>query len=114
MQMQARILVGSLREIRTKKGASLRKLSLKVLDVGSECGSDVSTYWIDFLGDAALTQVELDSVMGNEFTIDVRFVKATKGNNGNAYLNVSGGAIAAADGRVVQASLRDHQMKEAS
>lgn len=114
MQMQARILVGSLREIKTKKGTQLHKSSLKVLDIGSECGSDVSTYWIDFLGDAALSQVELDSVVGNEFTIDVRFVKATKGNNGNAYLNVAGGAIVTGDGQVVQSALRDHQLKQAS
>lgn len=114
MQMQARILVGSLREVKTKKGAQLRKSSLKVCDVGTECGSNITTYWIDFLGDAALDQVELDSVMGNEFTIDVAFAKASLGKNGNTYLNMTGGAIFTADGRVVQSALRDHQQKRAS
>jgi hypothetical protein len=113
MQMQARILVGSLREVKTKKGESLRKTSLKVLDIGPECGSEVATYWIDFLGDAALDQVELDSVMGGEFVVDVRFVRASE-SKGKAYLNLSGGAIATSEGWIVQSALRDHQLKQVS
>ncbi len=113
MQMQGRILVGSVREVKTKKGAKLPKCSVKVLDLGPECGSDVSTYWIDFLGDAALDQVELDSAMGSEFTIDIKFVRSSFAN-GKAYLNISGGAILNADGLVLQAGLRNHHQKLAS
>lgn len=113
MQMQARILVGSLREVKTKKGTNLAKSSVKVLDIGPECGSDVTTYWIDFLGDAALSQVELDSIVGEEFTIDVRFVRSSMGN-GKAFLNVSGGAITSGDGHIVQRALNEQHMKRAS
>ena len=114
MQMQGRVLVGSVREVKTKKGAKLPKCSVKVLDLGPECGSDVSTYWVDFLGDAALDQVELDSAMGSEFTIDIKYVRSSAGKDGKAYLNVTGGAIVNADGLVLQASLRNHQQKLAS
>ncbi len=113
MQMQARILVGKVTEVRTRKGQPLSKASLKVLDLGPECGSDVTTYWIDFLGDAAFSQVELDSIMGEEYTIDVRFVRASCKDT-KAYLNLSGGAIADADGQIVQPALRNHHMKKAS
>jgi len=114
MQMQARILVGSLREATTRKGEKLPKCSLRVLDLGIECGSDVTTYWIDFLGDAALNQDELDSVMGGEFTIDIRSVRSSLGKNGKAYLNMSGGAVTNADGLVLQPGLRNHHQKLAS
>lgn len=114
MQMQARILVGKVTEVRTKKGQSLSKASLKVLDLGPECGSDVTMYWIDFLGDAAVSQVELDSVMGEVFTIDVRYTRASLGKNGNAYLNMAGGAIVTADGQIVQVGLRNQHTKKAS
>jgi hypothetical protein len=114
MLMKGRILVGSLREFKTKKGDTLPKASVKVADMGPECASDVITYWIDFLGDAALSQTELDSVMGEEFMIDIRLARASKGSNGNAYLNVAGGAIVDASGHVVQSGLRQRQMKKAS
>src|SRR5277367_1229212 len=87
MQMQARILVGAIRQVQMKKGGNLPKTSLKVLDIGPETGSDVAVYWIDFLGDAALDQVELDSIVGGEFSIDVRLARATE-NKGKAYLNI--------------------------
>jgi hypothetical protein len=114
MLMQGRVLVGKNEEIKTKKGP-LAKSSLKVVDMGPECSSDVVVYWIDFLGDAALTQVELDSVRGEHFTIDIRVVQVSKGNDGRVFLNTKGGALVSADGRVVQSGLRNHEaMKKVS
>lgn len=107
MQMRGRILVGSLREFKTRKGETLPKTSIKVADMGPECSSDVVTYWIDLLGDAALSQVELDSVLGEEYSIDVRLCRSSLGRDGKAYLNLSGGAITDAQGRVVQHALRE-------
>jgi hypothetical protein len=114
MLMQGRVLVGKIQQITTKKG-QLAKSALKVVDMGPECSSDVIVYWIDFLGDAALTQVELDSILGEQFTIDIRLVQASKGNDGRTFLNVKGGAIVTPDGQVVQAGLRHRQeLKRAS
>jgi hypothetical protein len=114
MLMKGRILVGSLREFKTKKGEALPKASVKVVDMGPECSSDVVTYWIDFLGDAAPSQVELDSAMGEEFAIDVRLCRVSLGRDGKAYLNLNGGAIIDAQGQVLQAGLRQRQLKKAS
>lgn len=113
MLMQGRVLVGKIQQITTKKG-QVAKSALKVADMGPECSSDVVVYWIDFLGDAALTQTELDSILGEQFTIDVRLVQASRGNDGRTFLNVKGGAIVTADGQVVQSNLRQRQMKKAS
>ncbi len=61
MQLSGQILTGSTQTIATKKGDHLQKTRLKVLDLGPEAnGGDV--YWIDFLGDAALTDEELRQV----------------------------------------------------
>lgn len=111
MKMQGRVLVGSVREFKTRKGETLPKASLKVVDMGIECSSDVTIYWVDFLGDAALTQMELDSVVGGEFTLDVKFVRASAGKEGKAYLNMAGGAITNAAGQVVQLGLRTSDRK---
>jgi hypothetical protein len=113
MLMQGRVLVGKIQQITTKKG-QLSKAALKVADMGPECSSDIVVYWVDFLGDAALTQVELDSILGEQFTIDVRLVQAT-GNNGRTFLNIKGGAIVSPDGQVVQSGLRHRdELKRAS
>ncbi len=109
MQMRGRILVGSLREFKTRKGETLPKASIKVADMGPECASDVVTYWIDLLGDAALSQVELDSVLGEEYTIDVRLCRSSLGRDGKAYLNLTGGAITDERGQIVQRGLRDRR-----
>ncbi len=111
MQMQGRILVGSVREFRTRKGETLPKSSIKVVDMGAECGSDVVTYWIDFLGDSAVTQAELDDIVGTECTVDIRFCRSSLGKDGKAYQNVAGGAITNASGQVVQSRLRTRQKK---
>jgi hypothetical protein len=113
MLMQGRVLVGKIQQITTKKG-QLSKAALKVADMGPECSSDIVVYWIDFLGDAALTQTELDSILGEQFTIDVRLVQAT-GNSGRTFLNIKGGAIVSHDGHVVQSGLRQRdELKRAS
>jgi hypothetical protein len=113
MQMQARVLAGSVREFRTKAGKQLPKSSVKVLDMGPECGSDVTTYWVDFLGDAALTTDELESIVGTEVTVGIRSCRSSLGNNGKVFQNISGAAILDHSGRVVQAGLA-HSQKKAS
>lgn len=113
MQMQARVLAGSVREIKTKKGP-LPKASVKVLDMGPECGSDVVTYWIDFLGDAALTADELESIVGSECTVSVRSIRSSAGQNGKVFQNIAGAAILDGHGQVVQASLAHHTQRKAS
>jgi hypothetical protein len=112
--MQARVLAGSVREFRTKKGAMLPKASVKFLDMGPECGSDVTTYWVDFLGDAALTADELEAIVGSEVTVGIRSCRSSAGQNGKVFQNISGAAILDHEGRVVQAGLTRQSHKKAS
>jgi hypothetical protein len=107
MQLSGQILTGSTQTIATKKGDHLQKTRLKVLDLGPEAnGGDV--YWIDFLGDAALTDEELRQVSRQQVTVEVRRMYASAGKNGGAFLNASGGAVVL-NGQIVQKSLRTAQ-----
>jgi len=104
MQMQGTALAGGTQTFQTKRGEALQKTKLKVLDVGAEARAEV--YWVDFLGEAALTDEEMERVMRQKVEIEVRGVSATVGKQGGrAFLNVSGGAIRL-NGQVVQRSLR--------
>ncbi len=104
MQLSGQILTGSTHTIATKKGDHLQKTRLKVLDLGPEAnGGDV--YWIDFLGDAALTDDELRQVARQQVTVEVRRMYASAGKNGGAFLNASGGAVIL-NGQIVQKTLR--------
>lgn len=93
MQMNAKVLAGTTQILSTKKGTQLEKTRLKVLDTGVEVASDVQVYWIDFIGDAALSEDELASINHEEVVIEIRRVSATAGRDGRAYLNISGGLI---------------------
>lgn len=104
MQLSGQILTGSTQTIATKKGDHLQKTRLKVLDLGPEAsGGDV--YWIDFLGDAALTDEELRQVSRQAVTVEVRRMYASAGKQGGAFLNASGGAVVH-NGQIVQKALR--------
>ena len=107
MQLSGQILTGSTQTIATKKGDHLQKTRLKVLDLGPEAaGGDV--YWIDFLGDAALTDEELRQVSRQQVTVEVRRMYASAGKTGGAFLNASGGAVVF-NGQIVQKTLRSAQ-----
>jgi hypothetical protein len=104
MQLTGQILTGSTQTITTKKGDHLQKTRLKVLDLGPEAnGGDV--YWIDFLGDAALTDDELRQVARQSVSVEVRRMYASAGKQGGAFLNASGGAVIL-NGQIVQKGLR--------
>jgi hypothetical protein len=92
MQLNGKVLAGTTTTITTKKGTALDKTRLKVLDTGEEVAGDVSVYWIDFIGDTALTEDELAAVSHEEVVIEIRRVSAS-GANGKTYLNMTGGAV---------------------
>jgi hypothetical protein len=52
----------------------------------------VNVYWIDFMGDAALSSTELEKVHHAEVTIEIRRITSSL-YNGKAYMNISGGMI---------------------
>lgn len=113
MQLTAQVLTGSTQTISTKKGDPLQKTKLKLIDIGSEAnGGDL--YWIDFLGDSALSDAELEDVLHQRVVIDVRRMYASAGRQmGQAYLNASGGAIRL-NGEVIQPRLRSQAQRTAS
>ena len=84
----------------TKKGESLQKTRLKVIDMGDETGGDLPMYWIDFLGDAALTDAQVQALLHKEVAIDIRRVTPSTGKDGRAYINMTGGAIHGDNGLV--------------
>src|SRR5579859_1060782 len=110
MPLSGQILPGSTPTIATKKGDHLQKTRLKVLDIGPEAaGGDV--YWIDFLGEAALSEDELRQVARQQVTVEVRRIYASAGKQaGRAYLNATGGAVLLG-GVVVQRGLRAQAAK---
>jgi ssDNA-binding replication factor A large subunit len=103
MQLNGKVLAGTTTTITTKKGTALDKTRLKVLDTGDEVAGDVSVYWIDFIGETALSEEELGLIHHEEVVIEIRRVSAS-GYNGKAYLNVTGGLILS-KGAPVQAKL---------
>jgi hypothetical protein len=111
MLITGQILTGSTQTLATKKEDHLQKTRLKVLDLGPEAsGGDI--YWIDFLGDAALSDDELRQLARQQVKVEVRRMYASSGRNGGAYLNASGGAIRF-NGSVIQRSLHLQQQKSA-
>lgn len=105
MEMHGKVLSGVVQTLTTKKGERLNKTRLKVLDVGAEVAGDVQVYWIDFLGEVALSESEMAAVQHQEVVIDIRRINPTLGKDGKAYLNISGGALVQ-NGQVVQTALR--------
>jgi hypothetical protein len=105
MQLTAQVLMGSTQMLTTKKGDQLLKTKLKLIDIGPEAsGGDL--YWIDFLGEAALSEEELHQVSRQQVVVDVRRMYASAGKQpGQAYLNASGGAVRL-NGTVIQPRLR--------
>ena len=101
MQMFARVLSSHNETLDIKNGKNqgqkLNKTRLKVIDVGDEVNGDVIQYWIDFLGENALTDKEVELILKKDVQIDIRLVRATSGKNGGAFLNISGGMIMLAD-----------------
>ncbi len=92
MQLTGKVLAGSTTTLTTKKGTQLDKTRLKVLDTGEETAGDVVVYWVDFMGDAALTDAQLAQVSHQDCVIEVRKVSVST-YNGKAYLNISGGLM---------------------
>ncbi len=101
MKVLAKVLHGSTQTVTTKKGTQLEKTRLKVQDVGEEVNGDLLAYWIDFLGDNALTDAELGQVLHQEVEIDLRRVSASAGQKGGVFLNLTGGWVYQG-GKVVQ------------
>jgi hypothetical protein len=111
MLLNGQILTGSTQTIATKKGDHLQKTRLKVLDLGAEAsGGDI--YWIDFLGEAALSDDELRQIARQQVEVEVRRMYPSAGKNGGAYLNANGGAVRF-NGAVIQRGLRVQEQKSA-
>jgi hypothetical protein len=112
MLLTGQILTGSTHSIATKKGESLQKTKLKLIDIGLEAsGGDV--YWVDFLGEAALAEDELRQIARQSVTVEIRRFSATAGKQlGRAYLNANGGAVLLG-GTIVQRGLRAQASKSA-
>ncbi len=102
MQLKGKVLAGTSQTVMTKKGTQLAKTRLKVLDTGEEMSGDIQFYWIDFLGEVALADNELESINHKEVTIEVRRVMPSAGNDGKAYINITGGLIYDQNGHIVQ------------
>src|SRR5215813_1363071 len=103
MLLSGQILTGMTTTISTKKGDHLQKTRLKLLDLGPEAaGGDL--YWVDFLGEAALTDEELRTVSRQAVEVEIRNMRASVGTKGGAFLNASGGAIRH-NSQIVQRSL---------
>lgn len=105
MKLLAKVLHGTTQTITTKKGTQLEKTRLKVQDVGEEVNGDLLAYWIDFLGENALSESELNAVLREEVEIDVKRVSASAGQKGGAFLNLTGGWLYQ-NGKVVQGTAR--------
>jgi hypothetical protein len=106
VQISAQALTGSTTTMTTKKGESLQKTKLKLIDIGPEAsGGDV--YWVDFLGEAALAEEELRQIARQAVTVEIRRMYASAGKQmGRAYLNANGGAVLLG-GTIVQRGLRN-------
>ena len=81
--------------------------------MGAEAsGGDL--YWIDFLGEAALSDEELDAILRQPVVIEVRFMRASAGNQpGRACLNASGVAVVH-NGQIIQRGLRSERLARTS
>ena len=98
------MLTGSTQTIASKKGEHLQQTRLKLLDIGPEAsGGDL--YWVDFLGEAALTDDELRQVSRKQVQVEVRRMYASAGSKCGGFLNANGGAVLL-EGLVIQRALR--------
>ena len=93
MKMRAKILAFTFSTLTTKQGKTLEKARVKVQDVGNETNGDLLAYWIDFLGEQAPSEVELQAILHEEADIDIRRVSCSKGKDGGVFLNLTGGTI---------------------
>ena len=105
MKLLAKVLHGSTQTITTKKGTKLEKTRLKVQAEGDEVNGDLLAYWIDFLGENALSEAELGAILREEVEIDIKRVSASAGDKGGAFLNLTGGLVYRG-GNVVQGTGR--------
>jgi hypothetical protein len=105
MKLLAKVLHGSTQTITTKKGSKLEKTRLKVQDIGEETSGDLLAYWIDFLGEQALSESEVATILREEVEIDIKRVSASAGDKGGAFLNLTGGAVFH-QGHIVQGRAR--------
>jgi hypothetical protein len=105
MQLTAQVLMGSTQTLTTKKGDQLQKTKLKLIDIGPEAsGGDL--YWVDFLGEAALSEEELRQITRQQVVVEIRRMYASAGKQQRqAYLNASGGAVKL-NGTAIQPRLR--------
>jgi len=113
MQLIGKVLASKTDMIATKKGGQLAKTRMKVLDTGDEAAGEAQIYWIDFWGDAALSDDERDSIHHEEVTIEIRRVSASAGKDGRAYLNMTGGLVLLG-GMPVQAKLGANTVKKSA
>ncbi len=74
-------------------GQTLKKTRLHVQDIGEEVAGELLSYWLDLLGEYALTDTEAGAILRQDVTVEVRLVRASSGTNGKAYLNLSGGYV---------------------
>jgi hypothetical protein len=110
MQLTGKVLGGKTTTITTKTGTKLEKTRIRVLDTGEEAVNDVISYWIDLLGDAALTEQQLSDINHTEVVIQIRRVSMSS-YNGKSYLNISGGLILPVNGgEPIQSKLAQQQM----
>src|SRR5579883_1018102 len=110
MQLTGKVLGGKTTTITTKTGTKLEKTRIRVLDIGEEAINDVISYWIDLLGDAALTDQQLAAITHTEVVIQIRRVSLST-SNGKAYLNINGGLILPLNGgEPIQSKLAQAQM----
>jgi hypothetical protein len=104
MLLNGQVLTGTTTTINTKKGGTLQKTRLKVLDLGPEAsGGDL--YWVDFLGESALGDEEMRQIARQQVQVEVRSMRASAGSKGGAFLNATGGAVRL-NGQVMQKGLR--------
>jgi hypothetical protein len=107
MQLRGKVLVASTTTHNTKKGTQFVKTRARILDAGPEAAGEVQVYWVDFPNEYALSDAEVQQIVHQEVTVEIRRVQASLGKDGSkVYLNVSGGAIVLDDGSVVQAKVR--------
>ncbi len=92
MQVVGKVMAGVATNFTNKQGSKVDKTRLRILDLGDEAASDLNAYWVDFIGEAALTEAQLKQITHQEVTVELRRVYASL-YNGKAYLNITGGLI---------------------
>jgi len=93
MKLTGRVLTGSTQTVTTKKGTQLQKTRIKFQDVGDEVQGDLIAYWVDFLGESAISEGDVAVLMHEVVEIDIKRITTSKGKDGGVFLNVTGGII---------------------